>query len=339
MSNRQDPDPRDERSDPDTGASEAEDAESLPAPRTDRSPEDVIRTVLSALETNDDPFDDAGIRTAFNFAAPAYRSRTGGSLDDFRDHLSGPIRRALVDHREAKRGRLQTEGETAQEKVVVFDEDATTYEFAIERQTDGKYEGCWMVSGIELVYVGVAPDHQHMPVADFDGTEVKCKRGDILRDVLLRASGVSPHNSVAQYANCNGQGLCGTCTVEVVEGDVTEKTAQEKRRLRLPPHGEGTTAGYRLSCQTKVVSDVVVRKHEGMWGQHVEEYAKGTDEDPEANPIRVTDEEYDGAVENDTEADGVPPETGELDLSDEARGLLDDARDMLDRSKHEDEDE
>lgn len=328
MSNRHDsPGQEGDAEDP----SAPDEAESLPAPRTDRTPEDVIRTVLSALETNDDPFDDAGIRTAFDFAAPAFRKRTGGSLADFRDHLAGPIRRALVDHREAKRGRLHTDGGTAEEKVVVTDGDgdATTYEFAVERQTDGKYEGCWMVTGIELVYVGVAPDHQHMPVVEFDGTEVKCRHGEVLRDVLLRASGVSPYNSMAQYANCNGQGLCGTCTVEVVEGEVTEKTAQEKRRLKMPPHDPGANPGYRLSCQARVLSDLSVRKHEGMWGQHVKEYAKDTEEDPDADPIRVTDDEYEGTVADEIDDDEAAG-TDELDLSEEARGLLDDAREILD---------
>ncbi|PSQ19414.1 (2Fe-2S)-binding protein [Halobacteriales archaeon QS_8_69_26] len=167
-----------------------------------------------------------------------------------------------------------------------------------------------------------------MPVVDFDGTEVKCREGEVLRDVLLRASGVSPYNSMARYANCNGQGLCGTCTVEVVDGEVTEKTAQEKRRLRLPPHDETESSGYRLSCQARVLSDLVVRKHGGMWGQHVEEYAKGTEEDTDADPIRVTDEEYRGEVDADVE-EAADPGDEELDLSERAHGLLDDAREML----------
>jgi ferredoxin len=190
-----------------------------------------------------------------------------------------------------------------------------------------------MVDDVELVYVGESPDHRHMPVVEFDGTEVKCAEGDVLRDVLLRASGLSPHNSAAKYANCNGNGLCGTCAVEV-DGEVSEKTSQEGRRLKLPPHRGNDDPNFRLSCQCRVLGDLRVHKHGGTWGQHVEEYAAGTDEDPDADPIRVSDDEYRGRGGDDGDEgdDGTGEEYGddeEMDLSDGARAVLDDAADRL----------
>jgi ferredoxin len=301
----------------------------LPSPRPDRSPEDVLKTVLSALSTNDDPAEDAGIVTAFNLSTPRFRSMAGGSLAAFRDYLTDPINGTLVDHDTAKRGKLDVEDGTATEKVVVTgsDGDTVTYSVTLEELEGGKYDGCWMVDGIDLVYPGESPDHQHMPVVEFGGTEVKCKESDTLRDVLLRASGLSPYNSTAKYANCNGNGLCGTCAVEV-HGEVTEKSAQEKRRLKLPPHRNNDDPTFRLSCQCRVLGDLEVHKHDGMWGQHVEEYAAGTEEDPDSAPIRVSDEEYEGGADEDEEDDREAD--GEMDLSENARAMLDDAADRLD---------
>jgi ferredoxin len=306
----------------------------LPAPHPGRTPEDVLRTVLSALGDNDDPFEAAGVVTAFHFSTPGFRSRAGGSLPAFRDHFTDPINRTLIDHESARRGELDAEDRAATEKVVVTgaDGDPITYSFALSKVEGGKYDDCWMVDDVELVYVGESPDHRHMPVVEFDGVEVKCAEGDVLRDVLLRASGVSPYNSAAKYANCNGNGLCGTCAVEV-EGEVSEKTSQENRRLKLPPHRGTDDPNFRLSCQCRVLGDLTVHKHGGTWGQHLEEYASGTDEDPDADPIRVSDDEYRGGASEGHGDDGTDEghvDDGEMDLSDGARAMLDDAADRLD---------
>ena len=105
-----------------------------------------------------------------------------------------------------------------------------------------------------------------MPTVKFRGQEIDCERGAILRDVLLEA-GESPHNGRADLLNCRGHGTCGTCAV-AVDGDVTEPTSRERRRLSIPPHDPDS--GLRLSCQTRVEGDLEVRKHGGFWGQNVE---------------------------------------------------------------------
>lgn len=106
-----------------------------------------------------------------------------------------------------------------------------------------------------------------MPTVSFAGERIDCERGAVLRDVLL-AAGASPHNGRASALNCRGHGTCGTCAVRV-EGDVSEPTDVERRRLRFPPHDPD--AGLRLSCQTRVEGDATVEKFPGFWGQRVEE--------------------------------------------------------------------
>ncbi|WP_254532134.1 2Fe-2S iron-sulfur cluster-binding protein [Natrinema gelatinilyticum] len=107
-----------------------------------------------------------------------------------------------------------------------------------------------------------------MPTVEFEGETIEADTGDNLRRTLLDA-GLSPHNGAAQYANCHGNGICGTCAVEIVAGEVAEPTGQERRRLKLPPHS--LDSGLRLSCQLPIEDDLVVRKHPGYWGQKIED--------------------------------------------------------------------
>ena len=52
---------------------------------------------------------------------------------------------------------------------------------------------------------------------------------------------------------CGGDGACGTCRVEVVDGaaNLTEPTPDETYKEIEEP--------YRLSCQSKLTGDVVVK--------------------------------------------------------------------------------
>lgn len=105
-----------------------------------------------------------------------------------------------------------------------------------------------------------------MPTVEFRGDRIECEAGAVLRDVLLEA-GESPHNGASGALNCRGHGTCGTCAV-AVEGPTSEPTAAERRRLSFPPHDPAD--GLRLACQTRVEGDLVVTKHDGFWGQHVD---------------------------------------------------------------------
>ena len=52
---------------------------------------------------------------------------------------------------------------------------------------------------------------------------------------------------------CGGDGACGTCRIEVIEGwdNLTPPTPDETYKELEPPH--------RLSCQAKLMGDVVVK--------------------------------------------------------------------------------
>lgn len=107
-----------------------------------------------------------------------------------------------------------------------------------------------------------------MPTVQFNGEKIECEEGARLRDVI-RAAGESPHNDGARWLNCRGFGTCGTCAVEIVEGEVGPKTGREQWRLDFPPHDDDSP--LRLACQIRVTEDLVVRKYPGFWGQFTDE--------------------------------------------------------------------
>lgn len=104
-----------------------------------------------------------------------------------------------------------------------------------------------------------------MPTVEFAGRSVECPSGANLRLVLSRAR-LPLYTSAARAVNCRGRGVCGTCAVAIV-GSVSPPTPVELRRLAFPPHEP--EAGLRLACQCKVLGDLRVTKHPGLWGQRV----------------------------------------------------------------------
>ena len=101
-----------------------------------------------------------------------------------------------------------------------------------------------------------------MPIVSFQGHEIECLDGANLRVVLLRAR-LPLYTKAARALHCRGHGTCGTCAVRI-EGPVSEPTAAERLRLRLPPHV--ADRGLRLACQCSVLGDITVTKQEGFFG-------------------------------------------------------------------------
>jgi ferredoxin len=93
-----------------------------------------------------------------------------------------------------------------------------------------------------------------MPTVEFldAGQKVECGQYANLRKVAL-LHGVEVYKGINQIANCRGNGLCGTCVMEIIEGieHLSPKTRREEHKLRGKPDN------YRLSCQCQVMGDVV----------------------------------------------------------------------------------
>ena len=108
-----------------------------------------------------------------------------------------------------------------------------------------------------------------MVTVTYRGREIGAKKGEKLRNILLRA-GTHPHNG-GLLITCRGLGTCGTCAVSVTPNDhvlPAETSWREQARLSFPPHTteNSQTKGLRLACQVRVVNDVIVDKFDGFWG-------------------------------------------------------------------------
>ena len=89
---------------------------------------------------------------------------------------------------------------------------------------------------------------------------VECKPYTNLRQLAID-NDIDLYNGITAFANCEGNGLCGTCTVEVTpHQNVSVKRAKENFRFLL------LKGNLRLSCQTQVIGDIEVTKHGGLKG-------------------------------------------------------------------------
>ena len=120
-----------------------------PEPSPDLAPEEVIRLQVEALQTNDEPSDDAGIATAFRFASPENQAVTG-PLERFTEMVKGPVYRDMLRFERAEYSPIVVRGEEAAQRVtlVLADGRRVAFVFGLSRQSGGRYDGCWMTDAV-----------------------------------------------------------------------------------------------------------------------------------------------------------------------------------------------
>jgi hypothetical protein len=119
------------------------------APSPTLAPDEVVGIVLSALARNDSPVKDHGISVTFGFASPANRAFVG-PVESFAELVRDDTYRPLLNHRHAARGPAHVTGDRATVRVVIttVNGERVAYLFALSRQNDGQYKGCWMTDGL-----------------------------------------------------------------------------------------------------------------------------------------------------------------------------------------------
>jgi hypothetical protein len=132
-------------------------SDSIPEPSPELSPRKVVQLQVEALGANDEPYEDAGIEAAFNFASPANKRATG-PLERFRTLFDTPAYGPMIDHKGATYSAAQVEGRVAQMGVIltVEDDEQVGYLFQLSKQTDPPFEDCWMTDAVVRVEVGDA---------------------------------------------------------------------------------------------------------------------------------------------------------------------------------------
>jgi hypothetical protein len=123
----------------------------VPAPDPSYGPDEVVSLQLDALADNDDPVEDAGIKTAYNFASPANRRATG-PLDRFVRMVEGPRYAPMIDHVEAVTGPVERDGDRATQRVTLTGPDGrtVTYAFGLSRHDGGDLDGCWLTDTVTI---------------------------------------------------------------------------------------------------------------------------------------------------------------------------------------------
>lgn len=99
-----------------------------------------------------------------------------------------------------------------------------------------------------------------MPTIRFEreGQQVGCIEGANLRKAALDA-GINPYTGLNNLNNCGGLGQCGTCVMEVLEGERNLSPRSDVEEVYLADR----PANCRLSCRTTVNGDVTVRTRPG----------------------------------------------------------------------------
>ncbi|MBD2514081.1 (2Fe-2S)-binding protein [Nostoc sp. FACHB-973] len=86
-----------------------------------------------------------------------------------------------------------------------------------------------------------------------ENKEVVAADGANLRLKAMQ-NNIDIYTLIGKMTNCGGYGQCGTCIVEIVEGqqNLSPRTDVENRKLKKKPDN------YRLACQTLVNGPVSV---------------------------------------------------------------------------------
>lgn len=92
-----------------------------------------------------------------------------------------------------------------------------------------------------------------MPVVNFidKNRKVQCVPGANLREVAMGIR-YNVYDGIHQLLNCRGNGLCGSCTIGVIEGRGMPRNETEIKRLG------GMDQPWRLACQYQVLDDITV---------------------------------------------------------------------------------
>ena len=104
-----------------------------------------------------------------------------------------------------------------------------------------------------------------MPVLTLvnEGKTIELPEGANLRKSLL-SNGISPYRGKDKLLNCLGNGLCGSCRVEIVDGKNAPPMSdfEETSLLGLIPfYARQIPKNVRLSCRVSVTKDLVIKTH------------------------------------------------------------------------------
>ena len=121
----------------------------LITPHPDIAPIDVVRIQLNALQNNDDPEIDFGIKQTWAFAHPDNRAVTG-PFDRFAEMIKNPAYQPLINHKRHTVTEQNRSTKWIQFKVLMEDGDGQVLGFAwvVKKAKTEACQECWMTTGV-----------------------------------------------------------------------------------------------------------------------------------------------------------------------------------------------
>ncbi|CAI2719286.1 2Fe-2S iron-sulfur cluster binding domain-containing protein [Nitrospina watsonii] len=86
---------------------------------------------------------------------------------------------------------------------------------------------------------------------------IQVEPGTNLREAAI-SNKVGIYQHIFKILNCRGRGLCSSCRVEVVAGDVAPRNEVEENNLKK---AIAKNPNLRLACQIQVEDNLVIRSH------------------------------------------------------------------------------
>ena len=127
-----------------------------PGPSLD--PRQVVEAQLGAMQHNDEPEPDAGIRVAFRFASPSNREMTG-PIERFIAMIKQPGYDVLLNHRQSSLSPTTEKGDQARIKVHLLDAygKEAAFVWILSKQSGPPCKDCWMTDSVFRVDIGASP--------------------------------------------------------------------------------------------------------------------------------------------------------------------------------------
>tara|TARA_Y100000590_G_C15008733_1_gene746734 strand:+ start:44 stop:505 length:462 start_codon:yes stop_codon:yes gene_type:complete len=126
-------------------------------PNSTLKPLDVLKIQLNSLKNNNNPYKDAGIEQAWEFAHPSNKELTG-PLTKFKKMIYSESYKILISHENNKTIALKETNNKFIFKVYVLSKDKKKYYYIwqIEKvEKEGKFKDCWMTTAVsEPIYIG-----------------------------------------------------------------------------------------------------------------------------------------------------------------------------------------
>jgi hypothetical protein len=123
-------------------------------PHPSLSPKEVVTIIMKALQQNDLPNPDSGIKVTFNFASPANKRATG-PLARFTLMVKGPVYGTMINHRRVFFEKYKVDGKSARIDVILVSSSGKTlgFRFGLSRQIGNRFDGSWMTDTVAPIKV------------------------------------------------------------------------------------------------------------------------------------------------------------------------------------------